>query len=38
LLGVKYSPSSLDISYESKDDSKDPAAVAEVMGLLLGNL
>ena len=36
LLGVKYSSSSLDKSYGSKDNSQDPTAVAEGMRLLLG--
>jgi len=38
LLDLKYSPSSLDEAYGSKDDSQDPEAVAEGTGLLLSTL
>jgi len=38
LLGVKYSSSSLEKSYGSKDDWQNPEAVAEGMRSLLGTL
>jgi len=38
LLGIKSSSSSLDRSYASKEQRRNPEAIAEMKGLLPGNL